>query len=441
MSRKKQYFGKETKKAFHNFPLSISSAPLEHIYAVVEIKKAAALANKDGGYLSPERTEHIVEACDEIISGAFDDQFTLPVIQGGAGTSIHMNVNEVIATRATELSGGACAVHPNDHVNMHQSTNDVMPSALRICSIRLLKELVDELRSLSSTMKKQAKKYSKTIKLGRTHTQDAVPITVGQEFTSYAFIIDRNGKKLKEVLPYLYELNMGGTAVGNSINAPALFVKGFYHHLETITNLPMKKAGNLMSLTSSAADFVHICGLLVMTAADISKIANDIRFLSSGPKGGIGEIVLEELQAGSSIMPGKVNPIIPELVNQLYYLVLGRYVALVQATEHAHLELDIMFPTIAEAVLTSLKTLAEGVLLFNTKCFATLQVNKNRSRELLDKTTAFATLFTPTYGYDTVSRCVHEAIQKGKTFKQVMIEEKIVSAKEFERVVSAYSHK
>src|SRR3989344_5252434 len=311
----KKYYGTQTEKAIKNFPFDFRHTYKELIYAVVEIKKAAARAHAAARELDGKQASAIVRACDEILAGKHDAQFILPSFQGGMGTSNHMNVNEVIANRATEsllrrTSNEATPhrIHPNDDVNMSHSTNDVMPSALKISAIRLTDKLLTSTDILIAAFEKKAKQFSNILKLGRTHMQDAVPITLGEEFASYAETVRRRQKGMREAREYLLELNLGGSAVGNSINVSPKYKKFLYRELQKITKLSLRPAKNLMSQTASVTDFLVVSQALTAICADLSKIAGDFRILSSGPKGGIGELVLPELQAGSSIMPGKVHP-------------------------------------------------------------------------------------------------------------------------------------
>lgn len=423
----KKYFLKQTEQALQNFPFPLPKTHMELIYAIVEIKTAAARANYLSGKLDRQKKDSIFRACDDVLSGKYDDQFVTSSLQGGAGTSINMNVNEVIATLA--------GVHPNDHVNMSQSTNDINPSALKIVCIRLTVKILQSLDNLLHAFGKEAKKFAKVKKLGRTHLQDAIPTTLGQEFASYRTTIERDKKRLEDALPYLYELNLGGTAIGNSINASTDYIKWVYRELKKITNLPLRPTINFMSQTNSQSDICHLSAVLTILCLDLSKIANDLRFLASGPRGGIGEIALEELQNGSSIMPGKINPVIPETINQVYYSVSGRNLTIQQAAEASHLELAIMFPVVADSIITSLKIVDVAINLFTDKCIKTIVANKKRCEELLEKSTAFATLLVPVLGYDTTSKIVKEAIKKNKTIRAEVLKRKLLTNKEINKIL------
>lgn len=422
---KKIYYAQQTEAALQNFPFSTSSARQELIVAIAMIKEASAKAHLLMGELTPTIARAIVKASKEVQNGKFTDQFVLPFLQGGAGTSIHMNVNEVIATRATEVLKQKHVVHPNDHVNKSQSTNDVGPSALKIACIPLLDALCQTLDLLAQSFLTKAKGYRHVKKLGRTHLQDAVPTSIEETFTSYAAVIQRGKMRLLQQRSYLYELNLGGTAVGNSVNASKGYRTAMYTSLRRITKLPVKPAVNLMSQTSSQTDFVALSQSLVAVMVDCSKIANDLRLLASGPNGGIGEIRLQSLQNGSSIMPGKVNPILPESVNQAYFFISGNNLTIEHAAQAAQLELGVMFPVLADRLVTSLRISQEVLQSFTTNCVQTLLVNEERCREHLEQSTAYATLLTPKLGYDAVSKMVKESYTRKNrhSFQQVLLQE------------------
>ncbi len=429
----KKYYGVQTEKAMQNFPFDFRKTYREFIYTIVEIKSAAARAHAAAGELDSRRAAAIVRACEEVLKGKLDDQFVLPSFQGGMGTSNHMNVNEVVAHCATEILKGKVVVHPNDHVNMSHSTNDVMPSALKITAIRFVDTLDDSLDILIAGFGKKAKQFAKIQKLGRTHMQDAVPMTLGDEFASYVETIKRRREGIREARRYLLELSLGGSAVGNSINVSPKYKSLLYRELQKVTNLPLKPAKNLMSQTASVTDFLVISQALTALCADLSKIAGDFRLLSSGPKGGFGELVLPELQAGSSIMPGKVNPVLPEALSQLYYLVSGNNLTIEKACEGAQLELGVMMPVITDRLIESLKLSAEMIEQFARKCVAGIEANKPRIKEHLERSTAYATLLNPVIGYDKAAECVKEAVATGKTLREVVLERKLLTPKEFDR--------
>lgn len=434
----KKYYGTQTQKAIKNFPFSFRKTPKEFIYAIAEIKKAAATAHFKAGELDRARQNAIIKACDEILSGKLDVQFVLPAFQGGAGTSNHMNVNEVAAARAMEIlqdSGHQTPIHPNDHVNMSHSTNDVMPSALKITALRLTNKLLFYLKNLTASLQKKAGEFEKIPKLGRTHMQDAVPITLGDEFKAYAEYVRRGQKRIEQAAQNLLELNLGGSAVGNSVNASPKYIKLLYLELQKITKLPFKPAANLMSQASSNTDLVWLSQSLTALCVDLSKIANDLRLLSSGPKGGFAEIILPELQAGSSMMPGKVNPILPEAMNQLYFLVSGNNLTIEQAAAGAQLEMSVMLPVITDRLIESLKLIDEMSALFAVKCVAGIKPNKRIIKEHLEQSTAYASSLSPRLGYDVVAAVVKEAIKTGKTLRAVVLNKKLLTNKEFDALI------
>lgn len=435
----KKYYGVHTQKAIKNFPFSFRHTPKEFIYAIASIKRSSAIAHWKSGELDKHRKDAIVKATDEILVGKLDDQFFLPAFQGGAGTSNHMNVNEVIAGRATELlEKKKILVHPNDHVNMSESTNDVMPSALRIASFRLSKKLIATADVLSKELDKKAKEFRDVIKLGRTHMQDAVPVTLGGEFGAYAENVRRAKSKVVQASEFLLDLNLGGTAVGNSINASPAYIKDLYIELAKFTRLPFRQAKNLMAQGSSNSDLVWFAQSLSVFALEVSKIADDLRLLGSGPKGGFGEIILPELQAGSSIMPGKINPVLPEAANQVYFLVSGNALTIERAAAGAQLQLGVMLPVMVDRMIESLKLMDEMYQELATKCIAGLKADKKRCRETLEKSTAFATLLSPVLGYDATSSLVKEALRSGRTIRQEILRKKLLNNKQFDAIVSTF---
>ena len=422
----KNHFGPQTEQALENFPFPTHKVHQELIYSIVRIKKAAALANKSAGFLSPEMAEVIVRACDEILGGKYDDQFVTPALQGGAGTSINMNVNEVIASLAN--------VHPNDQVNKSQSTNDVNPSALKITVIELTEKFLGKIDVLIKSLEKKAEETKSIKKLARTHFQDATPMTVGAEFLSYAAIVKRDKKRIEEALKYFYELNLGGTAIGDSINASEAYIENVYKELNKITGLSLIKAENFMSQTSSSSDFCGLSSAINILYVDLSKMATDIRCLASGPRGGIGEYILPELQPGSSIMPGKVNPVIPESINQIHYYISGKNLSIHEAAENANLELAVMFPVIADSLISILKMATSGVEVFAIKCIDLIKINEEKCRQHLESSTAYATLLIPKLGYDAVSGLVKEVINSGETLRGLCIKKGLLSEEEFEKL-------
>ena len=430
-------YGDETKKALKNFPFSTHKTKIDFILSIVVIKKAAAVANNKSGNLEKNIADSIIKSCDLILSGGYENQFPLSFLQGGAGTAIHMNINEVIANMASDLLKQKVKVHPNDHVNMSQSTNDVNPSALKISVFYLLKELDNNLSSLVLSLKNKSKEFKNIKKLGRTHLQDAVPTTLGKEFLAYAENLKRYKNSLKSIQDLSRILNLGGTAIGNSINANKIYIKEVYKELNNITKIKFLKANNLMSKTSSQVDFLIISQVITAICVDLSKIANDFRFMSSGPNGAIGEIILPELQKGSSIMPGKVNPVMPETVNQLYYIVSGNNLSIEKAVESSQLELGVMLPVIVDKLIESIKITAEVVNQFDIYCVKGLKANIENCTYHLERSTAYATLLVPRLGYDVVSSIVKKSILSHKTLREIVIEEKYLNESDFNNIINS----
>ncbi len=445
----KKYYGAETKKAIENFPFRrdkqyrVYRFHREFILALITVKKATARANVVAGSFSPLIGNAIVKACDAILKadGAFlREQFPLPALMGGAGTSIHMNANEVIATMATEILKKArknIVVHPNDHVNFGQSTNDVNPSALKVAAVHLLKKLGTTLDHLAGAFEKKAREYKDVVKLARTHLQDAVPITMGEEFGAYASLIRDHEGEVKRVMGLASTLHLGGTAVGNAINASPRYRSALYRELKKATGHPFRQARNMMAHTGSMSDLVQISQAITALTLDCSKIATDIRMMSSGPRGGFGEITLPELQKGSSIMPGKVNPIVPETVNVLYYIVSGNNLTVEHAAHGANLELAVMIPPVIDRLLQSLKITDDVLTIFADRCIARLVANKERCRELLEHSTAYSTFLTPKLGYEVMSVVVKETLASGKTLRETVVGKKLLTNKQFNAVVKA----
>jgi aspartate ammonia-lyase len=436
----KKYYGPQTEKALKNFPFQVYKVHKEFIFALVQIKMAAAIANFQAGDMDAGIKNAIVKACKDILAGGYKEQFQLRALQGGAGTSINMNVNEVIAGRATEIlekSGSKKTVHPNDHVNRSQSTNDVNPSAIKVASLKLVQQLQHILKNLVDALEKKSKEFKDVRKLARTHLQDAVPTTLGAEFASYAEIIRWHQEKINKVITFSQTLNLGGTAIGNRINASPKYIKAAYLELNKITGQKFVPARNMMSQTSSQTDFLAISQAVTALTLDCSKIASDFRLLSSGPRGGFGEISLLELQKGSSIMPGKVNPIMPETVNQLYYLISGNNLTIEHAAHAAQLELGVMFPTIADRLIQTLSLTGEVLEQFTKTCVVSIKANKKRCLELLEKSTAYSTLLTPSLGYDAVSAAVKECLKSGRTLREVLVGQNLITNKKFDKVVKS----
>ncbi len=428
-----KYYGEQTTQAIANFPFSYHRVDKVLIYAIVAIKKAAAIANERDGRISKDISSGIVSACEMILDGKYDDQFVTCALQGGAGTSINMNVNEVIASIASEVAN--ITIHPLDHVNASQSTNDVNPSALKIVMIRLLRSLVSSMDQLVEAFLRKANTWKTVGKLGRTHLQDAVPTTLSAEFSAYASICEKHRDRLKDMIQIFYRLNLGGTAIGNGINASERYRQAVYEALREHLQIPVIPAENLMAETSSQGDFLASINALVAYLADLSKIANDIRLMASGPRGGLAELRIPELQKGSTIMPGKVNPIIPEAINQLYFLVAGKALTVQLAATSAQLELANMFPILADSCIHSFRLAIEGTTVFRFLCIDSLEANENMCKRHLNHSTAVAVLFIPKFGYETISKIVKECVDTERSFRDVIIEKGTVSEDEYDQIV------
>ncbi|MDC7125350.1 MAG: lyase family protein [Spirochaetales bacterium] len=397
------YYGKETESAMNNFSLNHKKTNINLIYAIAVVKKAAALTYEELN-IKPEMYNCIAEICDRIINGEFDDSFIIEALQGGAGTSTNMNLNEVIATAASEKTGRL--VHPLNDVNRGQSTNDVYPTALRIAAVRLLRNLSDACAKLQESLQTREKEFDEIKKLGRTELMDAVPITLGSEFGAYAQAIARDRWRLYKVEERLRQVNIGGTAVGRYDNAERKYRFRIIEILRELTGIGLASAEYPMDVTQNNDVFVETSGLLKALAVNLMKIANDIRLMASGPRGGIGELTLPEMQKGSSIMPGKVNPVIPEMVMQCAMRVIANDNAITMAAAHGEFELNAFFPLIADSMLESLNLLERAVCIFDEKCISVLIPNKINCEKLLKRSFAYATSYSTVLGYDTVAEIV-----------------------------------
>jgi len=406
-------YGIQTARAVQNFALDYKRTNLRLVYAIVTVKKAAALTyqklgiGKDGVYAA------ISEACDMILAGEADDAFVTDALQGGAGTSTHMNVNEVIANLALRKLGFACGrydvIHPLDDVNRGQSTNDVYPTALRIAAIQMLRKLSESCAKLQQALQMKENEFDNISKLGRTELMDAVPITLGQEFGSYAQAIARDRWRLYKVEERLRQVNIGGTAVGTGNNAERKYRFEIIEKLRELTGIGLATAEYPLDITQNNDVFVEVSGLLKALAVNLMKIANDLRLMNSGPKGGLAEITLAPLQMGSTIMPGKVNPVIPEMVMQVAMKVMANDFAISLSASHGEFELNAFLPLIADSLVENLALLTNATELFRTKCVDLIKPNAERCRELLENSYAFATAYTSSVGYDKVSAIIAES--------------------------------
>ena len=437
------YFGIQTQRAVENF--SITDIPLsidpEMINALAMVKKACALANHDLGGLPLEKTNAIVAACDEIIDGKLHDQFVVDVIQGGAGTSANMNANEVIANRALEILGREKGeyqfLHPNNDVNCSQSTNDVYPSALRLALYNKSQDLLVVMEALRSAFEEKAEEFKDVYKIGRTQMQDAVSMTLGLEFGSFATATKQDIEQISLTAKLLLNNNLGATAIGTGINTPKGYSRKANEYLCQVSGLEISSAENLVQATWDTGDFVQLSGTLKRYATKISKICNDLRLLSSGPLCGFGEINLPKMQPGSSIMPGKVNPVIPEVMNQIAYDVIGKDVTVSIASESGQLQLNAFEPVIANCLFLSLAMLTRGTRILREKCIIGITANRDRCDEYLDKSVGIVTALNPVLGYEITSGLAQEAIAQGKSIKSLVIEKGLLPADEVDALLQS----
>ncbi len=432
---KKNYNGKETEKAVDNFPITNSKVSLSIIKALVNIKIASAMTNHSLGNLSVDIYNAILKASEEIISGSFDNQFVTDTVQGGAGTSINMNVNEVISARATEISRGKVNVDPISNVNLTQSTNDVLPTSLRLVILQEIDSYIAVLNDLKKAFIDKSQEFKGIIKVGRTHLQDAVPIALSQEFIAYSSFIARDIKRLVEVKKYLLLTNLGGTAVGTGINSSEKYIKLVNINLSKITGYKFKPAKDLVDATQNIDVFLHVSYLLGVSAAGLSKICNDLRLMASGPRAGLGEITLKELQNGSSIMPGKSNPVIFETINQIANLIIGSTVSNSVATISGQLELNVMLPTFIKTLTDSFQMLDNGIKKL-TESVKLIEVNEERCKELLDKSLSFATILNKYIGYVETAKIVKSALKNNTSLIEEVEKSGIIKEEKLKEIFS-----
>ena len=404
------------------------------------VKKAAALANFRLKLLTEEVTAGIVKACDEIIEGGFHNQFLVDVIQGGAGTSSNMNANEVIANRAIEILGGRKGeyhlVHPNNHVNLSQSTNDAYPTALKIGLLLSLKDLEKAMAYLLYSFREKEDEFGDVIKMGRTQLQDAVPMTLGQEFGTYATMLEEDILILKRTSELLTEINMGGTAIGTGINADPEYITLVCEELRTVTGLDLKISENLVEATQDTGAFVQLSGVFKRIVIKLSKVCNDLRLLSSGPRAGLHEINLPPMQPGSSIMPGKVNPVIPEVFNQVAYQVIGNDLTVTIAGEAGQLQLNVMEPVIAFQLYQSIDVMRNAMITLADRCIKGITANREICRKYVENSIGIVTALNPYIGYVNSTAIAEEALQTGRSVYDLVLEKKLLSKEEIEEILS-----
>jgi aspartate ammonia-lyase len=436
------YYGVQTLRALENFritdiPISIEPCMIQ---ALGYVKKAAALANMDLGVLPEAVGQAIVAACDAVIGGQLTDQFVVDAIQGGAGTSTNMNANEVIANKALEVlghpKGSYDIVHPNNHVNCSQSTNDAYPTAFRVALLLIIPKLERAMAALSQAFRAKAGEFADVLKMGRTQLQDAVPMTLGQEFGAFATTIREDIERLETVKALFYEINLGATAIGTGINAPPGYAPVAVDHLRRLTGQPLVSSADLIEATWDTGAYVQLSGLLRRVAVKLSKICNDLRLLSSGPRAGLNEINLPQLQPGSSIMPGKINPVIPEVVNQIAFQVIGLDVAVTLAAEAGQLQLNVMEPVIAFDLFQMLEMLQRGCRVLEEKCVRGITANREQCRAMVMNSIGIVTALNPVIGYEASASVAREALASGRSVYDLVLERGLVDKEKLDRIFS-----
>jgi len=432
-------YGAQTQRAVENFPVSGLREHSVFVESYVALKRAAAAVNKALGDLTPERADAIIAAADEVLAGNYREQFVVDVYQAGAGTSFNMNVNEVLANLANLRLGGKPGeymhVHPNDHVNMAQSTNDSFPTAMRVSILRLLREsLVPSLGGLEAALRAKAGEFARIVTTGRTHLQDATPITLGQVFGAYADTTRKDIERLGRAGGELHYLNIGGTAVGTGINTRKAFAKMMADELSRLTGLALRPARNLVEIAQSTADFAEMSGALRVVAGDIGKLSNDLRLMSSGPTAGIGEIALPAVQPGSSIMPGKVNPSIPEMVNQVCFQVLGQCACVDYAHQAAQFQLNAMMPVMAHAFTDAMTILANALRILAENCVAGIAANGETCRRYYESSPSLVTALSPIIGYSKAAELAKKAVAERRPIMDVIRESGLLTAEQIAHI-------
>lgn len=434
------YYGVQTMRAMENFRITGYTADPLFIKALGLVKKAAALANMRCGNLSKTKGIALVTACDEVISGKLNDQFPTDPIQGGAGTSFNMNVNEVICNRALEILGRSRGdyeyISPNNHANMSQSTNDVIPTAIRVGALMRAEELTLALSKLASSFDRKGTEFAEVLKMGRTHLQDAVPITLGQEFNSFASAIRRRVKRIRRSCELLHTINMGATAVGTGLNASPEYIREVAEQLSMVTGESFTTADNLVDATSNTDIFTDLSANLRVTALSLIKICNDLRLMASGPRAGFAEIMLPPRQPGSSIMPGKVNPVIPEVVDQTCYQVIGNDLVVTLGVENGQFQLNVMEPVMAYNIFNSFRFLTNAVNTLRTHCIDGIKANEDQCRMWLDRSVGIVTALLPHIGYETCCNMAKEALATNRGIKELLIERKVLSEEALNIILS-----
>ncbi|HYP25576.1 MAG TPA: aspartate ammonia-lyase [Blastocatellia bacterium] len=437
------YYGIQTARAVENFPISGLKPFPALVMATVQIKKAAARTNSELGALDPKIGGAIEAAADEVLSGELRDQFVVDPFQAGAGTSHNMNANEVLSNRGAELLGGKkgdySLVHPNDHVNMGQSTNDVFPTAMRLAALELVGGLLKSLEALAASFRNKAAEFDHIVKSGRTHLQDAVPVRLGQEFGAYSTAMSKNARRIAQASDELRELGLGGTAAGTGLNAAPGYRRRVVEELGRLTGEPLRQTGDYFESMQSMSPFVSVSGAIRTLATDVIRIANDLRLLSSGPNTGLGEITLPPVQPGSSIMPGKVNPVMAEMTNMVCFQVIGNDATIAASAQAGQLELNVMMPVIAFDLLMSLTVMKNALDVLRERCVDGITANEGRSRWYVENSVSLVTALNSRIGYARAAEIAKRAIARGKTIREVITEENLLAPEEVSDVLDTYA--
>lgn len=439
---KDAYWGVQTQRAVENFPISGLRLGRRFIRAQGIVKLAAARANMEVGRLDRRLGEAILRAAEEVVEGRLDDHFVVDIYQAGAGTSQNMNANEVIANRANEILGGELGkydpVHPNDHVNMAQSTNDTIHVAMHIAALEAVREeLIPALEGLAGALRQKAMEFDDVVKIGRTHLQDAVPIRLGQEFSGYASMVDHAVLRVNKAAAALEELAIGGTAVGTGLNAHPRYPDLAIKEINRLTGLTFRRPDDMFEAMQNTDACVEVSGALKTMAVSLTKIANDLRLLSSGPRTGLAEVRLPSVQPGSSIMPGKVNPVMAEMLNMVAFQVMGNDATITYASQAGQLELNVMMPVIAFNLLQSIEIAARGVIAFTERCVKGVEADRERCMSYVEWSTAMATALSPRIGYERAAEIAKKAYAEGKTVRQVVLEEGVLTEEELNELLDA----
>ncbi|MGE8081657.1 aspartate ammonia-lyase [Peribacillus loiseleuriae] len=436
------YYGIQTIRAAENFPITGYRIHEGLIKAIAMVKKAAAVANMDNHRLDNKLGKAIVQAADEIIEGEWLDHFIIDPIQGGAGTSLNMNANEVIANRALELlgyeKGRYIHLSPNNHVNMSQSTNDAFPTAIHISTLHMLERLLSTMQDMKEVFQEKARQFDHVIKMGRTHLQDAVPIRLGQEFMAYSRVLARDIERIQQSRQHLYEINIGATAVGTGLNADSGYIKSVVRVLANVSGLPLKGADHLVDVTQNTDAYTEVSAALKVCMINMSKMANDLRLMSSGPRAGLAEITLPARQPGSSIMPGKVNPVMPEMINQVAFQVIGNDHTICMASEAGQMELNVMEPVLVFNLLQSINIMNNAFRSFTDYCLTGIEANEAHLKQYVEKSVGILTAVNPHIGYEVAASIAHKAILTGQSVRELCLQEGVLSEEELDLILNPY---